>query len=424
MSQLNPQQQEAADALLRFVKDPAERFFIIEGPAGVGKTFLINHFVRNLANYSKVVEFLTANTGKKTKTDFAVQATATTHAAAEKLLIEDSAAQTLHRFLELTVQSDYSKGKTQLIPRYGTQGPIDQPMLVIVDEASMIDDLLLRYMHERTHPETKFVLLGDRAQLVGVSSNKAPVFTKGFPSFSLTIQERQAPNSDLGRLCLGLRESVITGVLPQFDLAPGSIEHFSDHNQWLELAKYQMKDPTWTPSASRILAWKNQTVIGYNNQIQTALLGVAHPQVGQQMISNRPVIFNGKMQVKNNQQVTIMKVCDSMSEGFAGYTIELLVNNTRVIGFMPKDPKAYQKLRRQGLAIQNQKQVAMAMDSWFDLRPVFASTVDKAQGSTYESVFINLRDLAQCRSYDRVLRMLYTGVSRAQKRVIFFGDLS
>ena len=62
-------------------------------------------------------------------------------------------------------------------------------------------------------------------------------------------------------------------------------------------------------------------------------------------------------------------------------------------------------------------------DEWLDLRPAYASTVHKAQGSTYTTVFMDLSDIGKCNIASDVARMLYVSISRASKQVYLYGDL-
>lgn len=59
-----------------------------------------------------------------------------------------------------------------------------------------------------------------------------------------------------------------------------------------------------------------------------------------------------------------------------------------------------------------------------DLRPRDAATIHKAQGSTYNQVFIDLSDLSTCRNPDMAARLLYVAFSRAKERVVLYGKLA
>lgn len=423
VSTLNTDQEIALDKLISFATKSDERFFILEGPAGVGKTYLLNHFSQAVKDYFAAVQFLTGAT--ETKEMCPIIPTATTNPAAEKLLIADTPASTIHSFLELIIKTDYQTGQTNLVPRPRSGGPIHEPFLVIVDEASYIDDTLLGYMESRTHKDTKFILMGDDCQLVSPKLNVAPAFTKGYQMHSLNTQVRQDPNSALAALCLNLRQSVKSNAIKPFDLVPGQIEHIADHSQWLNLAGIEMTDPSWIATESRILAWRNRTVNYYNGLILSAIKGDPIPYSGQYMISNRPVFLpNGHQTVSNNGMVLIKDVVPTTEESYPGYDITYIFRNAYYRGFMPADHNAHAALKKIGLQEQKANLVRKAMEEWLDFRPAYASTVDKAQGSTYDRVFVNLSDIAACNSYTRVLRMVYTAVSRAKSTVYFHGDLN
>ena len=59
-----------------------------------------------------------------------------------------------------------------------------------------------------------------------------------------------------------------------------------------------------------------------------------------------------------------------------------------------------------------------------DLRDRDASTIHKAQGSTHDTVYVDLDDLCTCTNPLTAARLFYVAVSRARKRVVFYGNLS
>ena len=66
----------------------------------------------------------------------------------------------------------------------------------------------------------------------------------------------------------------------------------------------------------------------------------------------------------------------------------------------------------------------MLKNTYPDLRPKDASTVHKAQGSTFDTAFIDLTDLSTCRDKNQAARLLYVAFSRARNRVVLYGDLA
>ena len=71
----------------------------------------------------------------------------------------------------------------------------------------------------------------------------------------------------------------------------------------------------------------------------------------------------------------------------------------------------------------NLEQAYVLENKYADLRRMYASTVNKAQGSTYSTVFIDLNDIGKCRDRDQVNRMLYVAASRAKDKIVFTGDI-
>ena len=58
-----------------------------------------------------------------------------------------------------------------------------------------------------------------------------------------------------------------------------------------------------------------------------------------------------------------------------------------------------------------------------DLRLPYASTVHKAQGSSYDEVVVDLESFEACKSYSVASRLLYVAASRARNKVYFYGDM-
>jgi hypothetical protein len=58
-----------------------------------------------------------------------------------------------------------------------------------------------------------------------------------------------------------------------------------------------------------------------------------------------------------------------------------------------------------------------------DLRSVAASTTHKAQGSTYDSVIVDLEDIGKCTNIEQTARMQYVALSRPKTRIFVRGQL-
>ena len=171
----------------------------------------------------------------------------------------------------------------------------------------------------------------------------------------------------------------------------------------------------------KILAYTNATVTSYNNYLSERVLGSVEPQVGQRMLVNQAV-QNAGSKCTTNEEVTIEEVEIAREYDTVGYQIRFRGKGSHY--FMPR--VRGDKMVAHAVAAEDDNYAAMKiiLTSWVDLRPSFAQTVDKSQGSTYDIVMVDLDDLcSKSRTLDDLARLLYVALSRARSRIILTGDL-
>ena len=172
---------------------------------------------------------------------------------------------------------------------------------------------------------------------------------------------------------------------------------------------------------SKILAWTNKRVMDYNKAISELVKGYSTFQKGDYAICNSYIQRNGN-KIKTDQVVQISYIagpyiCDA---GVSGYDVVIKNHGNFFLCADFNDRVA--TLKQLGKAKQWHL-YSTYEQSWIDLRPAYAQTVDKSQGSTYQRVFIDLDDIRKCNNGNQMARMLYVAVSRAKEQVIFTGDL-
>ena len=148
---LTPDQQAGADAFFSFLMSPAKTF-VLSGGAGVGKTFLMSHLVRQtMKEYATACALL----GIKEEFDSLVF-TATTNKAAE--VLEQSLGlpvQTIHSYLNLKVTENLKTGKTD-VEKTGAW-KIRRRLIVFIDECSMEDrklyDIIMESLQDSKNGE-------------------------------------------------------------------------------------------------------------------------------------------------------------------------------------------------------------------------------------------------------------------------------
>jgi hypothetical protein len=185
------------------------------------------------------------------------------------------------------------------------------------------------------------------------------------------------------------------------------------------LAEYRRAD--WRPDYSRVLAWTNKRVLGYNQAIREQVRGTSRFHPGDYAICNH-YLRAGGYTIKTDQQVRITNMSPTRDgeTNVPGWQVTL---NDRCSAFLPEIPEHRQQGEKLARKAKNWALLKHIDENWIDLRDPYACTVNKAQGATYDRVFIDLDDIKQCRSNNQLARMLYVAVSRAREQVVFTGDL-
>ena len=409
---LTADQQSAMDSFHDFLLDPQQTVFVITGYSGCGKSTLVRTIIDTLPSFKQAIALVDSDWKYETVL------TATTNKAAENLsqIVGDD-ARTIHSFLGLRVQTDWKTGNTTLVATNHT--PLEN-YLVFIDEASQIDNSLLQKIFERL-ARCKVVFIGDPAQLTAVNSSKAPVFHANFNEAKLTEVVRQAAGNPIVDLSTKFRNTVNTGQFFSFKPDGHHIKHM-DRDSFNEAIKAEFTRPDWRFSDSKILGWTNKCVISYNQQVRALVGSQPDFQVGEYAICNSYMSYGRNKNIKTEQLVQITRITDpAESHGVPGKLYEV---DNYMIFFMPETyearAQAIKKFKAEGNLV-----IANTIDQdWIDLRAAYACTINKAQGSTFDKVFIDLNDVSKCNNGDTLARLLYVAVSRARNHVYLTGDLA
>ena len=176
-------------------------------------------------------------------------------------------------------------------------------------------------------------------------------------------------------------------------------------------------------SSVRALTWTNQKAIHYNNLVAQALSGTSDIKLGDVLVVNKQVIHGvAKYKLPTESTVEVVGISNWYVDS-NGITVRNVDISRGITLRVPKDmvdtvpiiKAAYDKGR---------SDVAYVLENLYvDLRHMYGSTVNKSQGSTYHTVFIDLSDIGACKDRDQVKRMLYVAASRASDQVVFTGDI-
>ena len=357
---------------------------ILTGGPGTGKTTILRALV-SILRAKKAKVLLAAPTGR----------------AARRMAESCSYfAQTVHRLLKF----DPSQGGFTV----NEQNPLICDF-IIMDEASMLDLRLAAALVRSIPPQSHLLLVGDADQLPSVGSGnvlKDLIVSKLFKVTRLAVTFRQAEDSGIVGLAHGILEGKTSpptpldhpsGLNPQHDvhfIRANSPEECVSHITLL-LKEILPKKFSIDPNNNvQVLAPLHRGIAGIgnlNDQIRDSINphGATHSmgfnlfREGDRVIQTRnnydKDVFNGDM--------GIIDSVDSING-----KIEILFEGRRII---------YERMEIT------------------DLQPAYAISVHKSQGSEYPVVIFPL-----LKQHFMMLQrnLVYTGLTRAKKKVIFVGD--
>lgn len=409
---LTSDQQNALEAINRFLCDPIETVFVLEGYSGCGKSTLVETLLDRLPDFMRTAKLINPS-----QQDYEVALTATTNKAAENLgRITGKEVVTIHSWLGLRVQTDFRTGVTTLIPK---NKEVKEGFLLVVDEFSYVDSQLLAFIFARIK-NCKVLFVGDPAQLTPVKAVGVPVADAHFTGAALTTVVRQAEGNPIVDLATKFRHTVNTGEF--FSFTPDGV-----HVQYLDRAAFNQKieqefsRPDWRYQDSKVLTWTNKGAIAFNNMVRNHAKGDPHFEVGDYAVCNS-FLSIGKQSIKADQLVEITDI--DADEEVLGVLGNYFTLDHTIRAFMPKTLESKNLRIKQAKAAKEIWQVAQIETEWVDLRAAYAQTINKAQGSTYNAVFIDLDDVARCNSGDQIARMMYVAASRPRHHVYLTGDLA
>lgn len=421
MITLNQDQQQAKTDIINFLAGP-DKCFVLTGSAGTGKTATISQVMQEINRYE--LQQAINNNADLTCTPWYITATTNKAKQALQLGMPNKNIHTIHSLLTLGIYKGnlVSRGEAKVAP---TQG------IVVIDECSYVDYKLLDYINSKLHDQIKIIYVGDKNQLTPVKLDHTPVFNNGFPIAELTTPVRQQSAPLIAAYCEQLKQYIQTNDskldIPSY-VVSSEIVSLTD-----EEFKAKVDDVFIYNKGStlhnRVLAYDNSTVINHNTHLFALAKGRTELVPGD-VVNNNSYVKN----IKTDEEVIIIQKanytssianCDGTIFTVQGLTVQADL-------YVPDNPKValatIEQVIETDLAVYPQvgalkNEANKLFEMFADLRPLYASTVHKAQGSTFENVYIDLNSFRHCRDKIQKARLLYVAFSRASKQVFLTGDV-
>lgn len=407
---LTPSQERGYDKFLPFYLDPLQSVMVIKGYSGTGKTTLVKYLMEQLPMMDAMAKLVAPDYIPPE-----ILLTATTNQAAEAFSLAvdyKPTATTVYKACQLRLIKDYKTLESNLI----AYGDGVENKLLFIDEASFLDDVALGKILAQCR-NCKIVFLGDPAQITPIGTDKMPVFEMNACEIELTDLVR-FNGSVMEKFMGDLRAAVVNGHWSKFPLTPGVIDRLERPAFNAEALRLFTEEKD---KHVKILAYTNDRVTAFNNWLSQKTFGTTIPQVGQKMLVNEAVQGNAS-RLSANEEVIIETIEPATEYLCQGHMIRFLGRGGYF--FMPADRGDKVKAHQQAVAEDDYQAMKIILDTWVELRPAFAQTINKSQGSTYDIVMIDLDDVcSMSRTLEQLARLLYVGLSRARFRIVMTGDL-
>lgn len=406
--QLNQDQLRVIDSAMAFLLSPSERFMVIKGRAGTGKSTLTEALIPEINKQLSVISLILQENESKP-----VLLTATTNKAAKVTAdISNEDATTIHSLLRLRVRQDYQTGETKLTRNAGAE--VIKNSVIIIDEAFYIDPLLQKYINDCTM-NCKIIFIGDPYQCAPVRQTHSPIEDLVCRTEELTqVMRNSGVLTTLGE---HWRDTVISGVFSPFaHSAPGIID-------WVDSATFQQEiEQSYINSVgenqNKIVCWTNKQADAYSHFVRN-LKGYPNEFVEGEYLQVMNSLPKLGIRTDTIIQIKTFSSVDRRS-GIDGRYARTTRGDDL---FIPNSSEEYSIAVKTAAKQKNWSLYFDIQETIPDLRAIHACTIHKAQGSTYDTVFIDLPDIGKCNIASDVARMMHVAVTRARHRVVFRGKL-
>ena len=272
--------------------------------------------------------------------------------------------------------------------------------ILLIDEASYISEELFTLIKKWTR-NCKIIFIGDKYQLRAVGCPFS-IFEQGLPSATLDIPMRQDENSELYKLCRYLRQCVIDQVLPDWSLWVGKTDIIIHDDTTYVSA---VTNAFLAEEDTRILTYHNHVVDTYNDAVMGILGKQSMYEHGTKLVSRKYT----KDLLYSEQEILVHSWSDA-TEGGRGM---IRINDTYdcPLGDWYKNSLKALKHKKDWFNFYR------LQEQYCEFSLGYSLTTYKSQGSTYDNVFVDVRDIMKCRELDTLLRQLYVGISRARTKV-------
>ena len=365
------------------------RITVITGGPGTGKTTIVKAIIEAYKSINKISD---------SEVEDKIASLAPTGRAAKRLSESTGLlSSTIHRFLKWNKENN-EFGINEFNKVFHK--------LIIIDEASMIDINLFASLLKGLTDDIQIILVGDYNQLPSVGPGqvlKDIIESNVIPVIELDLLYRQDEESYIPILSNEIKNNCVDNFLqPHDDYQFLKCNSDSIKSNLCHIAK-QIIDKGYNYKNFQIMA---PTYLGLNgiDILNKTLQDVFNPNDG----SKKEYKFGNITYRENDKVLELVNMPDdNVFNGDIGIIEEII-------------PATISESKREEIYINFDGNIIKYLPK--DLNKIkhgYAISIHKSQGSEFDVVIIPL-----CMSYNRMLyrKLIYTGITRAKKKLILIGD--
>ena len=391
--ELNIEQQYAYDCIIDFLKDEDKKQIALIGRAGTGKTALITKIFKDLEDVYE---------------DINVCFYTPTHKALSVLKEKNRSKFcycTLHSLLGLSPKIDLlTFDPDNLEFGNGANSVISFFKVIIIDEASMVNEKLYNLITEKCK-NTKIIFLGDEAQLPPIGEKKS----KCLQIESVVLNEIMRTDIlEIKNICNRIRNKIqirledYIGGTNVKTLTSKQVENLANLNEYI------------------ILSFKNENVSKWNKYVKSTVSNKLFDS-NEKLILKKPIEIDDT--IINNGEIVIVKHYEYVSDN--KIYLQIYYDNKTYILKVELDINKYEKEKKDLIEKIRKgekqwkyyyevfKRENLILGEDFDY--CYALTIHKSQGSTFNKVIVNTKDIQG----DLAKQILYVAVTRVKEELIF-----
>ena len=443
---INAEQERAIKEVQNFIKngDPTE-WFVLEGKAGTGKTTIIKKAIEPYVNKKRIEISALSHKAKK------VLWKKIKNIYGTNLLGLDS--RSVASLLGMTFNIETGKF-TKIYTK--KKPPIRWDDVIIVDEASMINEEALELIMKLKKPKAKVIFLGDVGQLPpireegDVNTGKiSPIFNT-MNRVTLLNRVRQSNDSDILPYSDYYWDNSVVNDGEEEDPVPlfkritsQQMVFSSDMEKVLQDNNHLFTESIKTKNTDliKVIVYRNKTKKAINWYIRNLIFGEPKEfEIGEMVIFNDNYFVGNEIIMENSTECSIVNIVDkTFYKKFKGYRLTLTdgerTEDVEVISEESKDEwnkhisQLFIEAKKQPFGRSRNNALKRAWDTkrkFADIDYAYTLTSHKAQGSTYKNVIVVEDDILEVSMIDNIEKSqsLYVAITRASDKVYIVSELN